>query len=88
MAQEERGDEAGSRRPEQESQRAAQGGGFGGDLDQQASFLHRVPDHTDHAILRIQDLTNGIADLKGLGKEAQKKGTALAGVATLAKVMG
>jgi hypothetical protein len=33
-------------------------------------------------------VTNGIADLKGLGEEAQKKGTALAGAATLAKVMG
>jgi len=33
-------------------------------------------------------VTNGIADLKGLGEEAQKKGTAMAGAATLAKVMG
>ena len=32
--------------------------------------------------------TNGIGDLKGLGEEAQKKGTALAGAATRAKVMG
>lgn len=35
-----------------------------------------------------KSVTSGIADLKGLGKDAQKKGTALAGMATLAKVMG
>jgi len=32
-----------------------------------------------------QAVTSGIADLKGMSDEAQKKGTALAGVAKLSK---
>ena len=35
-----------------------------------------------------QAVTTGIADLKGMSDEAQKKGTALAGVAKLSKAMG
>ena len=33
-------------------------------------------------------VTAGISDLKGMGEDVKKKGTALAGAATLAKVMG